>query len=817
MLRNILASVLLFSELLVFNYSGLGQQNSVDSINRIISNSRHDLVKISELLVLGDLFKGSNPDTARYFYEKALSISDEKQNIEYLRWSAFTHVKIAQTFIYQGNYEKALQHNLKAEKLTRKNSWPNIEALVENIKGLLCFNQGEYDEALENYEKAFKQAENSKDKSLMAKIYSNMGIIHYIKGDYKNAIDLFNKPVEIGRELKDHELLSGSLINLGIVYLNLGMSDSAYACYNQSAKVYKEMNSLDGLLLCHQNIGNIFYSKGEYNQALDAYREALAYATQLENKPDIGHLLHDIAEVYMRMGDYENSLNYYLKALEQKEKLSDKMGMATSYQGIGSLHFLFKNNEKALSYNEEALKLFREMDYQTGIAGALCNISNIFSGKDSLDTALNYYQEVLTIYRESGDKTALSDVLLNIGNLYFEKGEYNKAVQNFNQSLSLKIELDDKDGMAWGYYYLSMLNYKTEKFTKSIEFGNKALELAEQIHALPTLSSVTEVLMNAYKEVGNQWIALIFAQEHIMLRDSLFQKEKTESMAQAEMRWQSEKKQAQIVQLEKQQELHKVELELKKQETQKQQLIIYGVILLLAFLIVTIILILRTNKRKKDLLYQKQLSRINQLKMQNIQNRISPHFFFNALNTAVIPLKNYPEQKKAFDNLIFLLRRSLENAEKSFIPLADELDIVDSYVELQNMRMNGEIQYHKNIVLNGQAPVIVPAMVLQIPVENAIKHGLKPLDGDKKLWVECIHHGSRIGLMVADNGVGRKASEYRTSGTGTGLRVLLQTIEILNLKNEKKIVVAIEDGNSEAEKEGTRVKISIPTNYKFEI
>ena len=205
------------------------------------------------------------------------------------------------------------------------------------------------------------------------------------------------------------------------------------------------------------------------------------------------------------------------------------------------------------------------------------------------------------------------------------------------------------------------------------------------------------------------------------------------------------------------------------------------------------------------------------MKMQNIRNRISPHFFLNALNTAVGPLKNYPEQNEAFENLIGLLRRSLENAEKSFIPLVDELSIVDSYIELQNMRMNGEIQYHKKVALNGQTSPAVPAMILQIPVENAIKHGLKPLDGPKKLWLDCVKKGNRIYLMVSDNGIGRKASETRTVGTGTGFRVLLQTIELLNMKNENKISFTIQDGNPGDETTGTRVSVSIPVNYKFEI
>jgi LytS/YehU family sensor histidine kinase len=113
----------------------------------------------------------------------------------------------------------------------------------------------------------------------------------------------------------------------------------------------------------------------------------------------------------------------------------------------------------------------------------------------------------------------------------------------------------------------------------------------------------------------------------------------------------------------------------------------------------------------------------------------------------------------------------------------------------------------------------VPRMITQIYVENAIKHGIRPLESGGKLTIRVTPSSKRVFIEIEDNGIGRKAaSEQGKHGTGKGMAIAGQTIEIFNRYNTQKIEVMIEDiMNSDGSARGTLVRISIPLGMKYDI
>ena len=113
---------------------------------------------------------------------------------------------------------------------------------------------------------------------------------------------------------------------------------------------------------------------------------------------------------------------------------------------------------------------------------------------------------------------------------------------------------------------------------------------------------------------------------------------------------------------------------------------------------------------------------------------------------------------------------------------------------------------------------LIPAMILQIPVENAIKHGLLPLPDEKILNVKIGKYESGLKLVVEDNGIGYLSSGKRAIGAGTGLKVLYQMIDLLNSLNKEKIEFTIDDkGLENNSAKGTIVEIRVPDNYSFKL
>lgn len=196
---------------------------------------------------------------------------------------------------------------------------------------------------------------------------------------------------------------------------------------------------------------------------------------------------------------------------------------------------------------------------------------------------------------------------------------------------------------------------------------------------------------------------------------------------------------------------------------------------------------------------------------------MSPHFFFNALS-GISCETGHPEIiKKDLQTLAMLLRRSIENIEQTAIPIIEELEIVKGYIGLQRWRVPEPFTVVYDIQEGTNMNHLIPAMIIQIPVENAINHGLMPLTGEKYLGIKIGNYEGGIKIIVEDNGIGYRTSGNRSTGAGTGLKILFQTIYLLNLGNSSKIEFSINKKSDNEPEGGTIVEIIVPANYSYDI
>jgi len=167
--------------------------------------------------------------------------------------------------------------------------------------------------------------------------------------------------------------------------------------------------------------------------------------------------------------------------------------------------------------------------------------------------------------------------------------------------------------------------------------------------------------------------------------------------------------------------------------------------------------------------------------------------------------------------LVKFLRRSLEITEQTSVSLDEELDFVRNYLQMEQASLGSNFQTSWEIDERIEMKQVrIPAMVMQIPVENALKHALRGKEGEKRLSISLTKLEWGVLIIISDNGNGYfpdKASA--TKGTGIGLNVLYQTIQLLNSKNDKKIKFDIlnRDGESTT---GTKVEIRVPVEYNYE-
>ena len=205
--------------------------------------------------------------------------------------------------------------------------------------------------------------------------------------------------------------------------------------------------------------------------------------------------------------------------------------------------------------------------------------------------------------------------------------------------------------------------------------------------------------------------------------------------------------------------------------------------------------------------------------LSTIKSQMNPHFFYNALNT--IQAYIFKNDKLKANNYLAkfskLTRIILEMSEKEFISLADELDSIKLYLDLEQMRFSDDFEYEINISDNVDIKSIeFPSMLLQPYVENAIKHGLLHLNKEKRLKIFIDMENNNLIVSIDDNGIGRIKSASLNSlknrnHQSFATKAIDKRLEILNKERNNKITVRYVDKYYQNIATGTTVILIIPT------
>ena len=251
-----------------------------------------------------------------------------------------------------------------------------------------------------------------------------------------------------------------------------------------------------------------------------------------------------------------------------------------------------------------------------------------------------------------------------------------------------------------------------------------------------------------------------------------------------------------------------------EKEEEISTLYFWVAIVVMLAVIVTVALGVHSHMRRRR--SQRQLEELRnslmKLRIENARNRISPHFIFNVLNAEL------PADNVNIRNLVSLMRLNLELCNRQIITLGEELDFIRTYIDVVAPSLGDDFTYDEYIDprINPEK-VSVPGMMIQIIVENAVKHGLSGYDyPGKRLRVDLrqVEGGDRL---TVDNTI--PAEDYNPHrGTGTGQRILNQIISAFDQYNSACMVMT--DGivtSPEMNVPVFRVTLFVPNGYTFSL
>jgi LytS/YehU family sensor histidine kinase len=260
----------------------------------------------------------------------------------------------------------------------------------------------------------------------------------------------------------------------------------------------------------------------------------------------------------------------------------------------------------------------------------------------------------------------------------------------------------------------------------------------------------------------------------------------------------------------------RIEQENKEQEIlmlQSDRVLYISLIIIFAIVFSLVILILRMKQVRS-----RQEQREAELSQTLLRTQMNPHFVFNAMSVIQSYIyENNPEKSSQFlVNFSRLMRLILENSPKEFIPIELELEILDKYLSTQKMRFEDRFSYVLHVeddLLSNKA--MVPPMITQPFIENAIEHGQLHTVKGGQIIVEMKEAKGNLEITISDNGVGRKKSaqtkKIRTHKS-MAIDITQERIKILNKKYKFNGSLAFSDLDAK-KGQGTLVTIVLPLKF----
>jgi tetratricopeptide (TPR) repeat protein len=664
------------------------------------------------------------------------------------------------------------------------------------------------------------------------------GLIYAYKGDYLNAMSFYDSALSVWKKMlvnnKNNTTilgdLSSALNNKANVYNYKGDYQKALESYYESLKNYRQINDSLDISSILGNIGLIYTNMHDYKNALAYYDTALAIKTKLQDRLGIANTTDNIGLVYAGQGDYVKAIGYHFNALKIDEELKNSDGVARDLNNIGHVYSAQKDFQKALVYYLQSLKICDDKLDKRGAEIATGDIGNIYSAlanaaKDRGDStiasenftnALLYFVRAAALAGELGIKDHAAVWLGNIGNLYQSKKDYDKAISYFFDELKVVKDIDPLN-TAITYGNIGDNYYHRKKFHEAEKYYLTSLGMSDSLRDLEGILEINQSLSRLYGETNNYKKALTHYKLAMAAKDSLFNAGKTEEITRKEIAYDQEKKDA----------VQKVEQERRDAESksrlEKQKWLTYSIGSGAVIIFLASISIFIFYKRKRDA-EQKQKEtflslQVSETEMKALRSQMNPHFIFNALQSIQTFLLSHRSEEANAYLLKFakLMRLVLENSQHSEVPLKDDMQALELYMQLESIRLRHAFTYQFHIdssvdVENDS----IPPLILQPFVENAIWHGLqyKPEPGHINIFIKKINNA--LFATVEDNGVGRDMSKEVSQPMllkreSLGMKLTGERLKILNeLKNVEAQFNITDLFTTDKKPAGTKVELLLP-------
>ena len=530
------------------------------------------------------------------------------------------------------------------------------------------------------------------------------------------------------------------------------------------------------------------------------YNDTYQLLLNSDSKHNLPKTCANMADAFLLCNDLPNAAKWYRRALFLVDSLDlPQKENITLYMGLAQIYLTLRNYNKAKLYYDQTEPHVKEMSPSMQ-AYYINNLGNFYYFQGDYKHALLTFLRMKKMLEQHGMvrtfdmylcKINLADVFLNLGKL--------------NDATAMLDEVEPyfrAQGDNTSIYYCNTIRFGIAVRAGRMQEAGRLMANKTDESLIPyTLVNIRNRYKRRYYELtGNYDKAYALLNRSIAYNDSIEHNLSNMRTTEIMSRFTTDTLQ-----------LHRdLAIEHKNAEIQS---IKFTSTLAISIAVTSILLLILWYLYLRKRRFKIQLRMMN-LKLDNIRNRISPHFMFNVLNNRII--KSDAKETNELTELAQLIRANLDMSSTLGVELQKELEFVQQYIRVESYLMGDDFHFNIDIAPDVDASSVrIPSMFIQIMTENSIKHALRNKEGIKLLSITVRREQHNTVIRVTDNGPGFNPATLRRK---TGMNIISQTIAVINVRNKDKIRFAIRNIYSPdgQQTKGCEATLKVPDGVKIE-
>ena len=529
-----------------------------------------------------------------------------------------------------------------------------------------------------------------------------------------------------------------------------------------------------GIATAHLLYSKHFERQQDLEKAKKHAKEAYIGFEKQKNKLGLCKVLRQQGFNALKVSNVELATELAYKALDISVEINDKLQEALCLGQIAILSYETQR-EEAIKLQKQSFEILMGIGAHREASVAIINLSTFYLNMYNDSESLKYLDTLFLLQEELNDVVTLAGGYLNAAISYNSLGMLQKADEAMGKSEYYYMSIDNPSKQAEFYRIKGVFYRNRGEYANAIEASKKGLSLIENKEGLDMEKGwLNSNLYHSYKSL-NRYEEALEAYERVTLHKSNLYDEKTQVIvSELKEKYETTQKEQELELMREKERVSALEIEEKEAKIRERTYLF----ITLAGLLVAIILWMYYHRKQKLLIIEKHAA---QLEHKALRAQMNPHFIFNALNS-IQRIYVEGDLDKANDfmaDFAQLMRKILENSGLTKITLAEEIETLRLYMDLEKLRCKDCFTYTIHIDESLSTGLKTAPLLLQPFVENSIWHGVLPLNNKEgEIDIQITDFDvDYIQVTIKDNGVGFDTKNPSPSKNSKGISITKQRID----------------------------------------